>query len=79
MSDRKPHALLMVVRKKPTDKNAGIVIVWREWRSRWLRMDCMCRRPRKDGTCLYTDAALTQMTTLGRERTRRIEHPEATK
>lgn len=56
-------------------KNRKMVLLIRKPRSKWVRMVCFCKRRRKDGTCIYTDGALS---VLNREAVPllHLEHPE---
>lgn len=44
----------------PYSKTGGrsLCLAFREYRSKWWRIQCFCSRPRKDGTCQTLDGVI---------------------
>lgn len=53
-------------------------VVSAKYRSKWLELACFCKRPRKDGTCPFTDNAVAIMRPEVRPRVR-FAHPKVRK
>ena len=39
-----------------------LAILGKTHRSKWWEVTCFCRRPRKDGSCLWTDGLVASLT-----------------
>lgn len=50
-------------------------IIGKKHRSKWWNVVCFCKRPRKDGSCLWTDGLVASLIPEVR-RHAHLEHPE---
>jgi hypothetical protein len=59
VSDRQKRATMLVV-PNPYSRSDGntIILAWRAWRSKYITLQCFCKRPRKDGTCKTLDGLI---------------------
>lgn len=68
-----PRAGLVMLQRE--GHKPRLAIVGRRHRSKWWNVVCWCKRPRKDGTCLWTDG-LVENLVPGVRAHAHLEHPD---
>jgi hypothetical protein len=69
---KRPGAFMFLITEHRGRKKLHVIS--RSYRSKWWMLTCFCGRARKDGTCVFTDQAVSQVIPSVRPRVR-LEHP----
>lgn len=68
-----PRAELVMLQRE--GHRPRLAIVGKRHRSKWWDVTCFCKRPRKNGTCLWTDGLVANLTPYVRAHAH-LQHPD---